>query len=234
MIMRVHDLLEIDAQAFIEASPSAPGWVVESLHAAPFVVVRRAPQVQGLVAVGVRGEARNQRWAGACVPSSIRSVLTPVELMSRAQLAVAIAPSARQILADSGQPGRHPAPVPLQSRFDTVPALRSLTLLADNPTWSSLPHTWGPGGSVGFELATGRSTASLQSDLDLVIYANARLSAEEARRLQAATQNLPSAVDVRVETPVCGFSLTEYASQAPAPILLRTTSGVMLGSDPWA
>lgn len=208
MIMRIHDLLEIDARAFIEASPSAPDWVVESLHAAPFVVVRRAPEVQGLVAVGVRGEARSQRWAGACVPSWIRSVLTPVELMSRVRSALTRAP--------------------------TIPALRSLTLLADNPTWSSLPHTWGPGGSVGFELATGRPTARLQSDLDLVIYANARLCAEEARRLQAATQNLPSAVDVRVETPVCGFSLAEYASQAPAPILLRTTSGVMLGSDPWA
>ena len=208
MIVRVHDLLEIDAQAFIEASPSAPGWVVESLHAAPFVVVRRAPQVPGLVAVGVRGEARNQRWAGACVPSWIRSVLTPVELMSRVRSALTRAP--------------------------TIPALRSLALLAGNPTWSSLPHTWGPGGGVGFELASGRPTASLQSDLDLVIYANARLSAEEARRLQAATQSLPSAVDVRVETPVCGFSLTEYASQAPAPILLRTTSGVMLASDPWA
>jgi phosphoribosyl-dephospho-CoA transferase len=123
--------------------------------------------------------------------------------------------------------------VPLQSRFDAIPALRSLALLAGHPTWSALPHTWGPGGSVGFELAAGRPTASPQSDLDLVIYADERLTVEEAKRLHTAAQNLPSAVDVRVETPVCGFSLTEYANQAPAPILLRKTSGVMLGADPW-
>ncbi len=206
MIMRVHDLLEIDAQAFIEGSAPTPAWVVESLQSAPFVVVRRAPVVQGLIAIGVRGEARGQRWAGTCAPNWVRSVVTPVELLSRVEVTLT----------------------------RSIPPLQSLTQLACNETWSSLPHAWGPGGSVGFELASGRPTATPQSDLDLVIYADDRLGAEDAKRLHAAAQNLPSAVDVRVETPACGFSLAEYANQAPAPILLRTASGVMLGTDPWA
>jgi len=111
--------------------------------------------------------------------------------------------------------------------------MRSLSLLAGNETWHGFPQAWGPGGSIGFELATGRDTATPHSDLDVVIYADERFSAVEAKRLHAATRFLPSMVDVLVETPVCGFALTEYATQAPAPILLRTASGVMLGADPW-
>jgi phosphoribosyl-dephospho-CoA transferase len=122
---------------------------------------------------------------------------------------------------------------PTQARLDFIPALRSLAALSQHQGWKSLQHRWGPGGSVGFELTTARHTATPQSDLDIVIYADERLSAEEAKRLLASTQNLPSAVDVRVETPFCGFSLTEYASRTPAAILLRTVSGTMLGTDPW-
>jgi phosphoribosyl-dephospho-CoA transferase len=134
---------------------------------------------------------------------------------------------------DITAPDRTPFPEPASARFQAIPALRSLVLLANNQTWRAFPQAWGPGGSVGFELASGRDTATPQSDLDVVIYADQPLSADQARCLHAATQHLPSTVDVRVETPVCGFSLTEYATQTPAPILLRTTSGVLLGADPW-
>jgi phosphoribosyl-dephospho-CoA transferase len=109
--------------------------------------------------------------------------------------------------------------------------MRTLALLADR--WKALDSPWGPGGSVGFELATGRHVASPQSDLDVVIYAESRITQEEARALQASAQGLPAAVDIRVETPICGFSLTEYVIQAPAPILLRFPHGTALGPDPW-
>ena len=90
----------------------------------------------------------------------------------------------------------------------------------------------GPGGSVGFELATGQHVVTPQSDLDVVIYAHRRMAVTGpgSPRLRAG---LPAPVDIRVETPICGFSLTEYASRAPAPILLRTASGELLGADPW-
>jgi phosphoribosyl-dephospho-CoA transferase len=107
-----------------------------------------------------------------------------------------------------------------------------LALLADR--WNALNFPWGPGGSVGFELATGHPVATPQSDLDIVIYAETRMTPVEARVLWESAQELPAAVDIRVETPACGFSLTEYANRAPAPILLRYASGTVLGADPWA
>jgi phosphoribosyl-dephospho-CoA transferase len=93
---------------------------------------------------------------------------------------------------------------------------------------------WGPGGSVGFELATGRHAAKPESDLDTVLYSERRMTAEEAKSLCHRAMDLPAVVDIRVETPVCGFSLIEYARAESAPILLRTPSGHLLGDDPWS
>jgi phosphoribosyl-dephospho-CoA transferase len=117
------------------------------------------------------------------------------------------------------------------SRATAIPALRTLSLLTQR--WKALNSPWGPGGSVGFELATGRHIVTPQSDLDVVIYVNERMTVNETRLLRDSTQELPAPVDIRVETPTCGFSLLEYASRSPAAILLRTASGALLGADPW-
>jgi phosphoribosyl-dephospho-CoA transferase len=246
MAARIHDLLEIDAQRFLDAHPSLPLWVAETLQTVPFVVVRRGPSASHEIPVGVRGAERNQRWAGLCDRRWVRRVVTPARLR------------------DTVLEGSH-----AKSRVDTIPAMRSLAHLVNRDGWKDLSCPWGPGGSVGFELATGHSTAKPTSDLDIVIYADRRLSVEEARRLHASTQGLPSAVDVRVETPICGFSLAEYvrvevaparavapatnvvevsvppaanapaaagvppAASTPVTILLRLPSGVTLGPDPW-
>jgi len=212
MTARIHDLLEIDAQRFLDAHRSLPSWVAESLRAVPFVVVRRGTAASHEIPVGVRGAERNQRWAGLCDASWVRRVTTPAQF--------------REKVFEGTD---------TKSRADTIPAVRALAQLADRDGWRDLSCLWGPGGSVGFELATGHPTAKLTSDLDVVIYADRRLSVEEAKRLHASTVGLPSAVDVRVETPVCGFSLAEYAgaSRTPPTILLHLPSGVTLGSDPW-
>jgi phosphoribosyl-dephospho-CoA transferase len=99
--------------------------------------------------------------------------------------------------------------------------------------WADLAFPWGPGGSVGFELASGRQVTTEASDLDLVIRAQQRITVEEARCLLDSTQGLEAKVDVRVETPVCGFALEEYASASSAKIQLRYRDGVRLGEDPW-
>jgi phosphoribosyl-dephospho-CoA transferase len=209
---QIHDLLEIDAERFLEAQSSTPGWVAESLRRAPFVVVRRGlSRAEEGIAIGVRGAQRNERWAGACRPDLVRRILTPPMLLGR------LAPASR------------PDPT---TRANTIPALRTLALLAGR--WKELDSPWGPGGSVGFELATGHHAASPQSDLDVVIYAGSRMTQDEARALCESAQGLPAAVDIRVETPICGFSLTEYANRVPLPILLRFAHGTVLGTDPWA
>jgi phosphoribosyl-dephospho-CoA transferase len=110
---------------------------------------------------------------------------------------------------------------------DRMPALRALRLLKER--WG---RNWGPGGSVGFELATGEPVVTLESDLDAVIYAREPIDLGEARALLAATRDLPAAVDVRVETPRVGFSLAEYVQGTR--LLLRTPHGAVLGTDPWS
>ena len=109
-----------------------------------------------------------------------------------------------------------------------MPALRALQLLKER--WR---RAWGPGGSVGFELATGNLVVTPDSDLDAVIYATQPIDSSEARSLLESTRGLPAAVDVRVETPRAGFSLAEYVSRQGAKILLRTPQGAVLGTNPW-
>ena len=238
MFARIHDLLEIDVERFLQAQVETPAeWVAGSLREAPFVVVRRGlvSTEQG-ISIGVRGTRRNERWAGVCYPNIVRAMVTPQALLRRVVSAGQIAslsqrgpahgvtPSASGLMpsASSATPS---------ARSAALPALRSLPLLAER--WSELKSDWGPGGSVGFELATGCHVVSPQSDLDVVIYAQTPLGTAEARALLDCAQGLPAAVDVRVETPICGFSLAEYANRAPAPILLRFASGTAPGSDPW-
>jgi phosphoribosyl-dephospho-CoA transferase len=260
-IPRIHDLLEIDAERFLQAQSSAPSWVAASLRETPFVVVRRgAISTDQGIAVGVRGAQRNERWAGVCHPDLVGRILTPPMLLSRliatspappvtdapaASSSAPASPSAAAVHptpASSSALACHPAPAapstsasrPLPpTRTNTIPALRALALLADR--WKELDSLWGPGGSVAFELATAHPVATPQSDLDIVIYAESRITHDAARALWESAQGLPAAVDIRVETPTCGFSLTEYANRAPmAPILLRFPYATALGPDPWA
>jgi phosphoribosyl-dephospho-CoA transferase len=202
--VRAHDLLEIDAEQLICVDASAPKWVEEGLRKNPFVVVRRGLATEQRIPIGVRGAERNQRWAAFCYPTLVKSIITPSQLLR--------------------------CTVPT-SRGNAIPSLRALALLKDR--WRDLDRPWGPGGSVGFELATGNHVAKLGSDLDIVIYAENRMMADEANSLCARAMNLPAMVDIRVETPVCGFSLREFASESPATILMRAPNGMMLGMDPW-
>jgi phosphoribosyl-dephospho-CoA transferase len=240
MFARIHDLLEIDVERFLRAQAEAPpGWVAGSLREAPFVVVRRGlvSTEQG-ISIGVRGARRSERWGGVCYPNIVGAIVTPQALLRRVVSAGQIAPLSQRGPAHGLTPpsasgltlsasGATPS-----ARTYAIPALRSLSLLAER--WSELKSDWGPGGSVGFELATGCHVVSPQSDLDVVIYAQTPMGTAEARALLDCAQGLPAAVDIRVETPICGFSLAEYANRAAAPILLRFASGLVLGSDPWA
>jgi phosphoribosyl-dephospho-CoA transferase len=203
--VRTHDLLEIDANRFIAAQTAAPQWVEENLRKSPFVVVRRDRANGEQIPVGVRGADRSQRWATFCHPKFVKSIVTPPQLLRRT---VAI------------------------SRSDLMPAFRAFTILEDR--WMDFNRPWGPGGSVGFELATNTQVVKPESDLDIVLYAERRMTAQEAKSLCDRAMDLPAVVDIRVETPACGFSLIEYAQTESSSILLRTPSGHLLGDDPWS
>jgi phosphoribosyl-dephospho-CoA transferase len=198
---QVHDLLQIHPASLDSGCAAEPSWVRQTLLDCPWVVVRRAQLAFGLIAVGVRGDSRSDRWAASCEKSLVREIVRPEELLLR------------------------------DSDAQRTPALRALQEMSER--WADLALPWGPAGSVGFELASGRKVTTEASDLDLVIRAVERIDAEEARVLLERTIGLEARVDVRVETPVCGFAFEEYVSASSAKILLRYPDGVRLGEDPW-
>jgi phosphoribosyl-dephospho-CoA transferase len=55
----------------------------------------------------------------------------------------------------------------------------------------------------------------------------------EARDLWRMISSAPGRVDALVETPFCGFSLEEFVTTSHRKILLRTSDGRILGSNPW-
>jgi phosphoribosyl-dephospho-CoA transferase len=117
-------------------------------------------------------------------------------------------------------------------RTAAVPALAALVWLEEQLDKSELD--WGPVGSVGFELATGQQVTTATSDLDLALFAPARFTRDTARDLWSFMSTAPAKVDVRVETPHCGFSLAEYGRTGTEQVLVRLPAGRKLAEDPWA
>ena len=201
---RVHDLLQIDAHAISAESVLQPAWVKETLISCPWVVVRLGQAPVGQIAVGVRGEIRSERWPGFCGERLINKIVRPEELLMS-----------------------HAS-----NSIPRTPALRVLREISER--WAELALPWGPVGSIGFELATGRPVATEASDLDVVIRACQQITIDYARWLFDRIIGLEVKVDIRVETPVCGFSLEEYVTAGSSQMLLRYKDGVRLGRDPWS
>lgn len=202
---RVHDLLQLDSDSLHSTYIGAPSWVRQTLTACPWVVVRRAEALAAQIAVGVRGTLRSERWGCFILKDMIRQLLKPCQLLAFAQSS-ALSPR--------------------------TPPFTTLQQLIER--WRGLTLPWGPTGSVGFELATGWPVTTSSSDLDVAIRANVRISLEQARSLYEWATGLETKVDIRVETPVCGFSLEEFAGRGPAAILLRVPRGIVLAKDPWS
>jgi phosphoribosyl-dephospho-CoA transferase len=211
MAWLVHDLLQIAELSNLvyvgwELLPlSTRLWVERSLQEAPFVVVRRANLFDGMIPVGVRGSLRKQRFAAYLAPESIRNRITPEQLTP-----------VRGWLANA--------------RAEEIPALKVLARLEEE--LSDFPLTYGPIGSIGFELASGLPIATSTSDLDLLIRATERVSMQLAQELVTIFSGSPCRVDAQLETPRGAVALTEYAS-GQNPLLLRQDDGPVLVDDPW-
>jgi len=96
-----------------------------------------------------------------------------------------------------------------------------------------LARLWGPAGSVGFELASGKPTVTASSDLDLVVeLARLALIASRAVSLWNALAALPVRIDVLLETPRGAVALSEYARARAGDnhrsFVLRTPTGPRL------
>jgi phosphoribosyl-dephospho-CoA transferase len=169
----------------------------------PWAVVRRGRISDGLVPVGVRGSQRHERCAGFTGLSEVLETRRPDQL--------------RLLLAEDSR--------------RALQAFRTLSYLESHLV--GLDMSWGPGGSVGYELASGIPAVRADSDLDFILFAPRKLEITEAQDLWRMISSAPGKVDALVETPCCGFSLEEFVTMSHRKILLRTSDGRILGSNPW-
>jgi len=199
----VHDLLLLRSTSIEEACMAEPTWVRPALAKYPWVVARRAVAPEDRIAIGVRGQERQQRWGGFVRNDQIAKVVAPWHLRS------GLANTMRL----------------------SLPAMQSLRFLEIK--LASLSNHWGPGGSVGYELASRAPVVTQGSDLDLVISAPDRFDRDFAQQLLQKIALAPAKVDLRIETPWCGFSLEEYVRRNSEKLLVRTSTGPRLTTDPW-
>ena len=202
-----HDLIRLREPIALTVDAPVPSWVEPALRRTPWVVVRRGYVSDGMMPVGVRGLTRQERFAAFLAVAEIADRLSPEDLTA-SHYAVK------------------------QKRRDVVPALAALTRVAS--ILARRGYRWGPGGSVGFEIASTIPTATRSSDLDLILRQDRRLEPNEAFELRAALAEAaaPARVDVLLETPRGGVSLADLAAR-PAQILVRTPAGARLAADPW-
>ena len=213
-----HDLIRLREPTVLAADGPTPSWVGPALRRTTWVVVRRVRIQAGRIPVGVRGRTRSQRFAAWLAAADIAERRSPEELWDSVE----------------NRPAPGLACAPEQTRTEAVPALAALARVA--PLLAIRGYRWGPGGSVGFELATGVATATAASDLDVILRQARRLEPDEARALYAALVDAaaPARIDALLETPRGGVSLADLAAAPTHILLVRTPDGPRLAADPWA
>jgi phosphoribosyl-dephospho-CoA transferase len=203
----VHSLLRLSGAETLEWETDRPAWAAESLRRAPFVVMRRPlPRTAGLP-VGARGAARSQRAAAWVSAGAVQECITPQMLAAQHAW--------RQ-----------------RRDFAIMPAVAALEEVAAIFDGHGMAGRWGPGGSVGFELASGVPATTPNSDLDIVLAAAVSMARPTAASLQAELSALTVRIDVLLETPNGAVALAEYANSVDM-ILLRSPQGPRLSRDPW-
>jgi len=202
----VHALLQISqpqALSWEEAGRDAmaPDWTTDALRRQPFVVVRRNSRRPGWLPVGIRGNLRSQRAAAWLPVDAVRTCVTP-----------------RMLAAQRGWRNVDCMQSAAIAVLDRVEAI---------VTTHGFAGAWGPGGSVGAELASGVVCTHAGSDLDLLLYADAVLDKTSAGALHAQLSQLPVRVDTLLEMPQGGVALADLAGDADR-VLLRTAQGPRL------
>ena len=202
-MLNVHDLILLKTESAVISLEGGPACPYLYPNQRPWVVVRRGRISDGLIPVGARGSQRHERCAGFTELSEVLETRRPDQL--------------RLLLAEDSR--------------RTLQAFRTLSYLESH--LAGLDMSWGPGGSVGYELASGIPAVRSGSDLDFILFAPKKLEITEAQDLWRMISSAPGKVDALVETPCCGFSLEEFVTTSHRKILLRTNDGRILGSNPW-
>ncbi|HEX7435848.1 MAG TPA: malonate decarboxylase holo-ACP synthase, partial [Caldimonas sp.] len=77
---RPHDLLWVDDASAVVPVDARPAWATTAWLSVAPVVVRRAPLVRDRVPVGVRGAARNERFAAHVAGDRVISKIAPQDI----------------------------------------------------------------------------------------------------------------------------------------------------------
>ncbi|KZL90256.1 malonate decarboxylase holo-ACP synthase [Clostridium magnum] len=206
MGLKVNDLLKIKDVSDLIGDFTDSTWINEAVKGAPLVVVRCAPLINDMVPVGIRGTNRSQRCAATILCSSIVKIITPEQLAE-------------------GKLWRTSKHIRETHIFKTLEAVDSIL--------GSHDITWGPTGSVGFELASGVETVTPTSDLDVVIRVPSILSVKTGKDITKDLLTVPTKVDIQLETPKGSVALAEYA-RGDSPVLVRTVNGPKLVKNLWS
>lgn len=213
-----HDLLWV-APGAIQLDGVMPAWADAAwLRSAP-VVVRREACADGLVPVGLRGLARNQRVKAYVPAGAVTRTMTPEALAAKASAA-----------AGAGQGGMapHGAAAGIAGVFE-LPALAILAALA--PILNAAGLAWGPAGGVGFFLASGLPVLRPDSDLDLLVRAPMPLNRAQIAALDAILAGAACRIDIQVDSGHGGFAFAEW--RRGGRVMLKTGAGPQLVADPW-
>ncbi len=198
-MIQPHDLLKIKDGTHLIEKENVPEWLSKSISDVRFVVVRRAPIIDGEIPIGIRGKTRTERF-GTFIPlSDVTERITPEQLVAEQKWR------------------SHPC----YERFGIFQALDLVESVLQQYQLS-----WGPTGSVGFELASGQPTITETSDLDIIIRAN-DIPINIAKEIVSAFKEANVRIDPLVERQDGAISLIEYSKGLPS-ILLRTIDGPKL------
>lgn len=198
-----HDLIRFDA-SFLQGE-DLPDWITTMRETVTFAVIRRAEPSNGALPIGIRGSQRHQRWGGWLTPKAVVQHWTPESLVAN----IAHLPPERSC---------------------SVPALAGLLKWHERMAGSA--WSWGPTGSVGFELATGQAAATHNSDLDLTIRCEKPISKQDACSLLETSADLGVRCDVALETPLGAVALLEFA-RTKGPMAIKTPREPKLTTNPW-
>lgn len=185
-------------------SAREPPWVHDSVRRCPVAVVRRAEAPVGYLAVGIRGVSRAQRYAAFMRLRDIRAVHTPESLAAE-----------------------HPRHGP----FPSLPANLAQALRLVSECAEGCGFSWGPIGSVGYQLAVGINVTNPSSDLDVLIRCGPTLNDDRLRKFHAAIHNSPARVDAVLESDEGAVPLEEYLHSRQ--VLIKTLQGPRLGAFTW-
>ncbi|MFP3918956.1 malonate decarboxylase holo-ACP synthase [Lysinibacillus telephonicus] len=104
------------------------------------------------------------------------------------------------------------------------------TLKGLRDEFSKLNLSWGPTGSIGFEMATNINVTSMKSDIDISLYIES-IDEELLKEVGRFIKTLDKQIDVQVEIPIIGaFLLNDYIRNYETGFIIRTPFGPQLCS----